>query len=117
MDQSQLQNWLVPVMGILLAPLIVATVFVFRYYVSRQQHETIRLMVEKGMEIPPDLLKRKTRNASSFGGGFVLLGVGIGMLLWLGLWHRPFWGLGFIFVFMGLGGIISVALDRRYPPK
>ena len=115
MDQSQLQNWLVPVMGILVGPLIVATVFFFNYRIARQRHETIRLMVEKGVELPPDLLKIKRQ--SSFGGGFALLGVGIGMLLWLGLWHRPFWGLGFIFVFMGLGGIIAVAIDRRFPPK
>ncbi len=115
MDQSQLQTWLVPVAGIMVGPLIVATVFIFLYRARRQRHETIRLMVERGVEVPPQLLG--PGGATSFGGGFALLGVGIGMLLWLGLWHRPFWGLGFIFVFMGLGGIISVALDRRFPPK
>jgi hypothetical protein len=110
MQTEQLQDWLVPLGGLATAVLIVVATYVLRYNTDRQRHQTIRLMIEKGMTIPPELLKT---GRSSLRGGLVLMGVGIGYCVSFGLWGKSFWGVGFIFLFMGLGLIAYHMLERR----
>jgi hypothetical protein len=77
----------------------------FRTARERQRHETLRKMVEKGMEIPPDLLVPPTRPFSDLRRGLVLLGLGIGVLVLLLTFPdremRELWAMGLIPILMG----------------
>ena len=110
MQAEELQNWLVPLGGLATAVLIVVATYVFRFNVERQRHETLRSLIEKGMTIPPELLKT---GRSALRGGLVLVGLGIGYCACFGVWGKHFWGVGFIFFFMGLGLIAYHTLERR----
>jgi hypothetical protein len=113
MEPEQIQDWLVPVAGLATGLLVVVATYLYRFNVERQRHETLRHLIEKGVEIPPELLKA---GRSALRGGLVLIGLGIGMALFFGIWHRPFWGIGFIFLFMGLGLVSWHALEHRRSP-
>jgi hypothetical protein len=88
----------------------------------RLQHETIRLAIEKGQPLPPGLLAAGDQGGR--GGahrdlrrGVVLLGIGVGVSLFLlcsdvpGMRHN--WTVGFIPGFLGIAFVVSFALSRR----
>lgn len=80
------------------------------------EHKERLLAMEKGIEIPepPPRSKKRPRHLALRTWGIVILGVGIAVVLGIsgeagavhGLW-------GLILVFMGLGLIISAALERK----
>jgi hypothetical protein len=78
----------------------------FRAMRERERHETLRRMVEKGMEIPSALLVPPHRPASDLRRGLVLVAVGLGLLVMLATVNdhdlRSIWGLGLIPTLMGL---------------
>lgn len=77
----------------------------FRTARERQRHETLRKMVEKGMEIPSELLVPPTRPASDLRRGLVLSGAGLGFLVLLLTFPdheaRALWGMALIPILMG----------------
>jgi hypothetical protein len=96
---------LVPLSFFLCLLAAVGLTLYFRYARERQRHETLRKMVEKGMEIPPDLLVPPIRAASDLRRGLVLLGAGIGLLVLLITFPdrdvRDLWAVGLIPILMG----------------
>ena len=88
----------------------------------RLRHETIRLAIEKGQPLPPELLDpvdRRDPELRDLRRGLVLLGIGVGMGLFLGFssvtGQRGDWAVGFIPGFMGLAYLASYAVSRRNP--
>jgi hypothetical protein len=86
---------------------------------SRQLHETIRLMVEKGQPIPPELLQSQDpprRPRSDLRTGLVLVSVGIGSILFfygVGGNTANVWGLGLIPLLMGLAFLITWKIESN----
>jgi hypothetical protein len=95
---------MIPILGILgifFAPMVVVIVVVrlaYRYRENKEQrnHETIRQMIEKGMEIPPNISfgDAPETTASPLSRGLKLVGIGL--------------GLGVFFAVMGMGGLIGI---------
>jgi hypothetical protein len=77
----------------------------FRASRERQRHETMRKMVEKGMEIPPALLVVPDRPAADLRRGLVLVAVGLGVLVLLVSYPdqetRDVWAVGLIPILTG----------------
>jgi hypothetical protein len=103
---------------------IVGLVAYFRARKQKQLHETLRAMIEKGVPIPPELLRSPTpagdaseaepddpRTALRQGLFLVALGVGIGA--WLLIKSSDSWGLGFIPFLIGLSFLVEWLLEKR----
>lgn len=104
-------------MGCLLAICIVASQLYFRHRRDEQLHQTVRAMVEKGVPIPPELLKpeeqRKdasSRKVKDLRIGLALIGLGLGTCICYGK-------IGAIPLLMGLGFVIASALQKRDVPQ
>jgi hypothetical protein len=105
---------LVPLYPFVFAAFVVAAAL---YYASRrnaQQHETLRLMVEKGREIPPELLIPPPKKRSDLRKGLVLLAIGVGLMAFFALHEshdKGLWGLGLIPTLMGAGYLLASRLE------
>lgn len=90
------------------ALMIVAVAFaVYRIY--RQRSETLRLMVEKGVQIPPELLAPKPQAGSDLRRGLVLttFGLGLGIFLLAVSDVRGMWTLGLVPLLVGAGYLVA----------
>ncbi len=101
---------------------IVGLVAYARHRTQRLRHETIRLAIEKGQALPPDLLDAARppgdRSAErDLRRGLVLVAVGLGVGLFLAL--APFsgadqnWSIGFIPGLIGVAYLVAYAIGRR----
>ena len=114
-----LQETVVPIViiGIVFSfsAIMVATIFYARHRGRQLRHETIRLALEKGQALPPELLRdaeaaRRPRTDLSRGVILLALGAGTSLFLWtLGIRS---WGAGLILVALGLGYVVSHLLTR-----
>jgi len=98
--------------------LVVAAIMLFSYLRSRSLHRTVRMMVEKGQEVPPALFAppQVVRARSDLRRGVVLLMVGFGMMIFLGAvndWDGGAWSLGVIPFVIGLGYLLVWKLEGR----
>jgi hypothetical protein len=75
------------------------------YRIYRQRSETLRLMVEKGVPIPPELIAPKPKPGGDLRRGLILstFGVGLGIFLASAASERGLWTLGFVPLLVGLG--------------
>jgi hypothetical protein len=92
----------------------------FRTTKERERHETLRRMVEKGMELPPELLVAPVgRPASDLRRGLVLVGLGVGLIvLILSAGHaQRYWAVGLIPALMGGGYLVTWRLSDREGPS
>jgi hypothetical protein len=107
------------------------------FYYQRKHarvHRTIQLMVEKGMAVPPELLRSdETPAAGSEGavgpalappvwasnilwGGLLWVTIGITGMLYLGLRHSDAWPWGLAAVVYGIGAIATAFAKRTEKP-
>jgi hypothetical protein len=99
--------------------LIVAVILYFGFSKSRMTHRTIRMMVEKGQPVPPELLAPPApvqRQHSDMRRGVVLVMVGLGLMLFLGAvndWEGGAWALGIIPFLIGVGYLLVWKLERK----
>ena len=97
--------------------LIVALAGMFVFSATRQRHRTIRMMVEKGQPVPPELLMpptRAIRQRSDMRRGVILLMIGIGVILFFGTvahWESGVWTLGLIPLLIGAGYLLVWKLE------
>jgi hypothetical protein len=97
--------------------LIVATSLYAGHRRAQLRHETIRTALEKGMPVPRELLDapRASDPQRDLKRGILLVALGIGLATFLGV-HEPgdsSWAVGFIFVLLGAGFLLSWRLSRR----
>jgi len=84
-----------------------------------RQHEsrqvTLRLMVEKGASIPPELLSPPQKPRSDLRRGVLLLSAGIGLGLFLALVNteQPVWSLGLVPALVGAGHLLVWKIEPR----
>lgn len=94
--------------------MVAATLF-FRFKKEHQRHETIRLIVEKGAEIPPQLLVSDRRRSSDLRRGVLLLAAGLGVTVFLAIvaHKEPAWSLGLVPAFLGAGYLLTWWIEAR----
>lgn len=81
---------------------------------NRMLHDTIRLMIEKGQPIPPELLQSQDpprRPKSDLRSGLVLVGVGLGVGMFLFVQHQNAWPAGLIPLLMGVAFLITWKIE------
>jgi hypothetical protein len=120
---------LIPIVAIVmscsLVIIIIGLKLYFRHRKNKMLHETVRMMVDKGVPIPPEMF-RKAENESmeqdnikrprnDLRMGLILTGIGIGIVLFIG---KPGW----IVLFLGVAFLVIASLDKKnksddQPPK
>jgi hypothetical protein len=92
---------------------IVAVILVYRYRRNLILHKTLASMIEKGVPIPPELLQPEKPPRNDLKRGFVLIGVGLGLIVFFAVQREEVWGLGFIPLLMGVGYLLAWKLARK----
>ncbi|MHB8878679.1 MAG: DUF6249 domain-containing protein [Myxococcaceae bacterium] len=94
---------------------VVAAVLFTIYRTYRQRHDTLRLMVEKGVPIPPELIAPARRPANDLRRGLLLAtgGVGLGVFLFAVAEPRGMWTLGLVPLLVGVGYLITWRLTAK----
>jgi len=98
--------------------MIVCLIMYFSFSKSRALHRTVRMMVEKGQEVPAALLNPPpvVRQRSDLRRGVVLLMVGLGLMVFFAAvndWQGGAWSLGIIPFLIGAGYLLVWRLDVR----
>lgn len=90
----------------------------YRYRRNKMLHDTLRMMIEKGVPIPPELIvppertvKRKTR--SDLRTGLVWIAIGFGVMVLFAAMQFRAWPIGFIFVLMGAAFLIAWRVEKK----
>jgi Domain of unknown function (DUF6249) len=99
--------------------LIIAASLFARYRRNRMLHETLRVMIEKGVPIPPELImpqgaRVRLRTVSDLRNGLILLAIGAGLIL---VSHGMWSGTGLIVVFIGTAFLVTWFVERRENSK
>jgi Domain of unknown function (DUF6249) len=119
---ESLVGLLVPLFGIMLPVVIVGIVFYWRSVNTRQRHDTIARLIEKGLPVPPELLTPQNDLVAGRGGprsplrsAFTLLGLGIGLIIFFLAKGGDNWGIGAIPLAIGLAQLLAWKLERPKP--
>ncbi len=96
---------------------IIAVASMYMGHRARQmRHETIRLALEKGQPLPPEVLG-PPRQDKARGIRLIALGIGLGLFLYLlnpSTTHgHHVWGVGFILIAIGIGHLLSHWMTRE----
>ena len=88
------------------------------YRIYRQRSETLRLMVEKGVPIPPELLIPPARPTNDLRRGLLLIGFGLGLGVFLfAVADKPgMWTLGLVPLLLGAGYVIAARVAKEPAP-
>ncbi|WNG18166.1 DUF6249 domain-containing protein [Cystobacter fuscus] len=83
-----------------------------------QLHQTVRMMVEKGAEIPPGLLAPAPKKPSDLRRGIILSTTGVGLTIFLAVLpdSEGAWGVGVTLFFLGLGHLLVWRLQQGRSP-
>ncbi len=113
---------IIPVLAILLifgSPLLIVAIVVIQSYRKRKLlHNSIDKLIDKGMDIPPELfdsMQNKPKNPVGYlKKGVLLTAVGIGVFIWLAaLAGSDVATVGLIPLLIGIGYIVLYKVDRR----
>ncbi len=104
------------VFGFVLA--IVGAAFYVGYRETRERQETLRLAIEKGVAIPPELVAAARGESSPdrdlrAGIRQIFVGIGVGVLLWFVSPFKNVWAVGAMIAIFGVGNVIAWAITRR----
>ncbi|MHB8419730.1 MAG: DUF6249 domain-containing protein [Myxococcales bacterium] len=91
--------------------LIVLAALAFRRITERERHETMRRIIEKGGQIPPELLGSVAPHRSPLSRGVSLcaVGVGVGAFFFTG----AMWTWGLMLVLLGAGYLVTWRLEAK----
>lgn len=111
-----LESVLVPLGFFAAVAVVVGLITAYRMKKTRMLQETIRLMVEKGTPIPPELLlppEPRKRPRSDLRAGLAWCGIGLALLVYLsGLGHR-LWALGLIPLLIGVAFLVAWKVEQK----
>jgi hypothetical protein len=99
--------------------LIVGLIMYFGFSRNRMMHKTIRMMVEKGQEVPAALLAAPppaVRQRSDMRRGVILVMVGLGIMVFFAAvneWEGGAWALGLIPFLIGAGYLLVWKLEGK----
>jgi hypothetical protein len=106
----------VPLAFFLTILLVVISTLVLRYRRHAQIQETLRLMIEKGAEIPPELLTPPVSQYGDLRRGLILMGAGLSLSILIGLvegFGDGSWAVGLVPAFIGAGYLIVWRYSQR----
>jgi Domain of unknown function (DUF6249) len=127
-DHGGIPKDVVPIVAIALLavfgfPVAIVAVIMFSGWAkTRSLHRTVRMMVEKGQPVPPELLSSPAaapvtvRPWYDLRRGIVLVSVGVGVVMFFGIsagWDNGVWALGLIPGLIGLGYLLAWRLAYR----
>lgn len=95
---------------------IVLLFVILRLRRDHKLHETLRAMIDKGVDIPPALLVPPVAKKNDRRTGIILAMTGVGTAGFLFMVDKSgsgAWGLGFVPFFLGLGYLAAHVLDVR----
>jgi hypothetical protein len=81
-----------------------------------QLHQTLRVMIEKGTDIPPELFAPPNAANSDLRRGLVLVGIGLSLLILIGMvdgFADGSWAVGLIPAFIGAAYLIVWRYSQR----
>ena len=91
---------------------LVAVILFYKHRRQRMIHETIARLAERGLPVPPELLNPPRRGHSGLRGGMVLIGLGIGLGVFMQEMQGS-WSIGLIPGLMGVALLVACAIDMR----
>lgn len=106
---------------------MVGLVAYFRARKQKQLHDTLRIMIEKGVPIPPELLRppvtagavseadKADDPRAALRQGLFLIALGLGVCIWLWIKSSDSWGLGFIPLLIGLSFLAEWRIESAKP--
>jgi hypothetical protein len=106
----------IPLAFFLTILLVVISPLILRYRRHAQVHETLRLMIEKGAKIPPELLAPPVAEYGDLRRGLILIGAGSSLSIAIGLingFESGSWAVGIIPAFIGAGYLIVWRYSQR----
>ncbi len=112
-----LTSIVVPIAFFLTIILLAGTIQYMGFRKEQGKQQTLRLMVEKGVQIPVELISPQKRRGSDLRRGLVLIGTGLGISLFLLLTEARSsgaFGLGLIPALIGAGYLLAHKLE---PPR
>lgn len=95
--------------------IVIAIILVYKHQRNRMQQETILRLAEKGLPVPPELLRPPERSASPKA-GLVLLALGVALSTFFWESGQP-WSIGLIPGLMGLALLIAWKIESRPPDR
>jgi uncharacterized membrane protein HdeD (DUF308 family) len=106
------------VFGFVLA--VVGGAFYVGYRETKERQQTLRLAIEKGIAIPPELVdgasgERNPDRDLRSGIKQIFIGIGVGVLLWFVSPFKNVWAVGAMIAIFGIGHVVAWALTRRQP--
>jgi hypothetical protein len=112
----------IAVLAVFGCPVAIVAVIMFSSWAkSRSLQRTVRMMVEKGQPVPPELFAAPSgaplRPWYDLRRGIMLLAVGVGVIMFFGIsagWDEGVWALGLIPGLIGLGYILAWRLANRH---
>ncbi len=106
---AELTPIIVPLGSFALALSIVALTLFSGLRKEKERHQTMRLLIEKGMTVPPDLLLTPKRPHSDLRSGLIAIAIGMGVMAMLALLPGAdgTWAAGLIPLLVGLARLIN----------
>jgi predicted PurR-regulated permease PerM len=109
---------LIPVVAILMPLIVVVVALNFAYRYQERKHKTIVDLLEKGLPVPRELLRSPQRAGSALMRALTLVGVGVGVCIFLGLligFDHGVWACGLIPLCIGIAQLIALKLEPQRP--
>lgn len=102
---------LVPLFGMIFVVALVVVVMEYRHRNSRQLHETIARLGDKGLPVPPELFVVQSTPKSRLFWACTLIGLGVGLVIYFVAQGTNEWGIGAIPLATGLAQLLAWKLE------
>jgi predicted PurR-regulated permease PerM len=110
-NSAHAEGGLVAVAGFAFTLLIVLALMAFRRAQEHERYETMRRLIEKGAEIPKELLGAVAKEGSDLRRGVVFISLGVGLIVFI--MSGAGWGLGALFICIGIGYLLSGRMEKK----